>query len=164
MEMTTFKDVYLAELQELVSVEAQLADALLRMAGAATHPTLKRVLIHHRAETETQRDRLMTILLKHEVNPTARIDQAMQALITETKKMITMLRADDLRDAGLIASAQKIEHYEIAAYGTAAALAGQLGLRDEQKMLHMSLEEERQVDGLLTELAKREVNRQALAA
>jgi ferritin-like metal-binding protein YciE len=96
--------------------------------------------------------------------PTARIDQAMQALITETKKMITMLKADDLRDAGLIASAQKIEHYEIAAYGTAAALAGQLGLRDEQKMLHMSLEEERQVDGLLTELAKREVNRQALAA
>lgn len=164
MEMTTFKDVYLAELQELVSVEAQLADALLRMAGAATHPTLKRVLIHHRAETETQRDRLMTILLKHEVNPTAHIDQAMQALITETKKMITMLKADDLRDAGLIASAQKIEHYEIAAYGTAAALAGQLGLRDEQKMLHMSLEEERQVDGLLTELAKREVNRQALAA
>ncbi|MFY9956594.1 ferritin-like domain-containing protein [Bradyrhizobium sp.] len=163
MEMTTFKDVYLAELQELVSVEAQLADALLRMAGAATHPTLKRVLIHHRAETETQRDRLMTILLKHEVNPTAHIDQAMQALITETKKMITM-KADDLRDAGLIASAQKIEHYEIAAYGTAAALAGQLGLRDEQKMLHMSLEEERQVDGLLTELAKREVNRQALAA
>jgi ferritin-like metal-binding protein YciE len=78
--------------------------------------------------------------------------------------MITILKADDLRDAGLIASAQKIEHYEIAAYGTAAALAGQLGLRDEQKMLHMSLEEERQVDVLLTELAKREVNRQALAA
>jgi hypothetical protein len=71
---------------------------------------------------------------------------------------------DDLRDAGLIASAQKIEHYEIAAYGTAAALAGQLELRDEQKMLHMSLEEERQVDTLLTHLAKREVNRQAVAA
>jgi len=164
MEISNFKDLYLAELQELASVEAQLADAPLRMAGAATHPTLKRVLIHHRAETETQAARLETILLKHGADPTAHTDQAMQAMITETKKMITMLKGDDLRDAGLIASAQKIEHYEIAAYGTAAALAGQLNLRDEQKMLHLSLEEERQADLLLTELAKREVNRHAVAA
>src|SRR5438105_5661039 len=164
MEISNFKDMYLAELQELVSVEAQLTDDLLRMAGAASHPVLKRLLIHHRAETETQRDRLVTILLKHGVNPTAHTDQAMQALIMETKKMLTMLKGDDLRDAGLIASAQKLEHYEIAAYGTAAALAGQLDLRDEQKMLHLSLEEERQVDAMLTQLAKREVNRCALAA
>jgi ferritin-like metal-binding protein YciE len=164
MEISNFKDMYLAELQELVSVEAQLADVLLRMAGAASHPALKRALIHHRAETETQKERLVTILLKHGADPTAHTDQAMQALIAETRKMITMLKGDDLRDAGLIASAQKLEHYEIAAYGTAAALAGQLELRDEQKMLHMSLEEERQVDTLLTQLAKREVNRDALAA
>src|SRR5438128_1224766 len=164
MEISNFKDMYLAELQELVSVEAQLADVLLRMAGAASHPALKRAFIHHRAETETQKERLMTILLKHGADPTAHTDQAMQALTTETRKMTTMLKGDDLRDAGLIASAQKLEHYEIAAYGTAAALAGQLELRDEQKMLHMSLEEERQVDTLLTQLAKREVNRDALAA
>jgi ferritin-like metal-binding protein YciE len=164
MELSTFKDLFLAELQELVSVEAQLADALLRMAGAASHPALKRALIHHRAETETHRERLITILLKHGASPTAHTDQAMQALIAETKKMIAMLKLDDLRDAGLIASAQKLEHYEIAAYGTAAALAGQLELRDEQKMLHMTLEEERKADILLTHLAKREVNRHALAA
>jgi ferritin-like metal-binding protein YciE len=164
MEISNFKDMYLAELQELVSMEAQLADALLRMAGAASHPVLKRVFIHHRAETEIQMDRLMTILLKHGASPRVHTDQAMKALVTETRKMIAMLKVDDLRDAGLIASAQKIEHYEIAAYGTAAALAGQLELRDEQKMLHMSLEEERQVDTLLTHLAKREVNRQAVAA
>ena len=106
----------------------------------------------------------MTILEKHGADPAAHIDQGMQALIVETKKMLTMLKADDLRDAGLIASAQKIEHYEIAAYGTAAALAGQLDLRDEQKMLHLSLEEERRFDALLTQLAKREVNPDALAA
>jgi ferritin-like metal-binding protein YciE len=58
----------------------------------------------------------------------------------------------------------KLEHYEIAAYGTVAALAGQFGLRDEQKMLHLSLEEERQFDVLLTDLAKREINRHAMAA
>ncbi len=164
MEIRTFKDMFLAELQELASVEGQLADALLRMAGAASHPALKRVLIHHRAETETQGARLATILEKHGADPAAHVDQAMQALVTETKKMATMLKPDDLRDAGLIASAQKIEHYEIAAYGTAAALAGQLDLRDEQKMLHLSLEEERRVDALLTRLAKSEVNPDAVAA
>jgi len=164
MEITSLKDMFLAELQELVSVEAQLADALLRMAGAAKHPELKRAFVHHRAETETQKVRLESILQKHGASPAAHTDQAMQALITETKKMLAMLKGDDLRDAGLLASAQKIEHYEIAAYGTAAALAGQLDLRDEQKMLHMSLEEERQVDALLTHLAKRRVNRDALAA
>jgi ferritin-like metal-binding protein YciE len=164
MEISNFRDMFLAELQELVSVEAQLADAFLRMAGAASHPVLKRVLVHHRAETETQRDRLVTILRKHGANPTAHTDQAMQALITETKKMLTILKQDDLRDAGLIASAQKIEHYQIAAYGTAAALAGQLDLRDEQKMLHLSLQEERRADTLLTQLAKREVNPDAVAA
>jgi len=164
MKISNFKDMYLAELQELVSVEGQLADALLRMAGAASRRVLKRVLVHHRAETETQRERLVTILKKHGANPTAHTDQAMQALVTETKKMLTILAEDDLRDAGLIASTQKLEHYEIAAYGTAAALAGQLDLRDEQKMLHLSLEEEKRVDGLLTQLAKREVNASAQAA
>ena len=162
--ITSFRDMYLAELQELLSVEVQLADALLRMAGAATHPSLKRALIHHRAETETEALRVMNILKTHGADETAHIDQAMQALIAETMKMLLLLRSDDLRDAALIASAQKIEHYEIAAYGTAAALAGQLTLRDEQNLLHMSLEEERAFDALLTRLAKGEINRDALAA
>lgn len=164
MEISNFKNMYLAELQELVSVETQLADALLRMAGAATHPDLKRLLVHHRAETEIQRERLISILEMHGASPTAHTDQAMQTLITEAKKMLTILTADDLRDAGLIASAQKLEHYEIAAYGTAAALAGQLDFRDEQKMLHLSLEEEKRADAMLTKLAKREVNPNAVAA
>jgi ferritin-like metal-binding protein YciE len=107
---------------------------------------------------------VITILKKHGADEIAHIDQAMQALIAETMKMMLMLKGDELRDAGLLASAQKIEHYEIAAYGTAAALAGQLNLRDEQKMLHMSLEEEREFDAVLTRLAKGEVNRNALAA
>ena len=90
--------------------------------------------------------------------------KAMQALIHETRKMLGILGGDALRDAGLIASAQKLEHYKIAAYGTAAALAGQLDLRDEQKMLHRSLDEEREIDVLLTRIAKTEVNPDALAA
>jgi ferritin-like metal-binding protein YciE len=88
----------------------------------------------------------------------------MQALIHETEKMMEMLKGNELRDAGLIASAQKLEHYEIAAYGTAAALAGQLDLRDEQRKLHESLEEEKKADVQLTQLAKGQVNRDAIAA
>ena len=88
----------------------------------------------------------------------------MEGLVHETEKMLGILKGNELRDAGLIASAQKLEHYEMAAYGTAAALAGQLDFRDDQRTLHVSLEEERQADLLLTQLAKREVNRDALAA
>jgi len=164
VEISKFKELFLAELQELLNAEKQLSDVLLRMAGAASHPALKRALIHHRAETETQAARLETILVKHGADPAAHVDQAMQALVAELMKMLAMLKTGNLRDAGLIASAQRIEHYEIAAYGTAAALAGQLNLRDEQKMLHLSLEEEKRADLLLTQLAKREVNPDALAA
>ncbi len=162
MQISSFKDMYLAELQELVSVESQLADSLLRMAEVAAHPSLKDALVHHRAQTEVQKDRLVSLLQKHGADPAAHTDQAMQALIHETEKMASMLKGNDLRDAGLITSAQRLEHYEIAAYGTAAALAGQLGLRDDQEVLHRSLEEEKQTDILLTRLAKGEVNRDAL--
>jgi ferritin-like metal-binding protein YciE len=164
MEISHFKDMYIAELQELVSVEDQLAEALLRMAAAASHPALREALVNHHAETAAQKQRLLSILRKHGANPNEHIDQAMQALVRETRKMLGILKGDDLRDAGLIASAQKLEHYEIAAYGSAAALAGQLDLRDDQKMLHASLEEEKQADAVLTDIAKGEVNPDALAA
>ncbi len=164
MEIRNFKDMYLAELQELVSVERQLAEALLRMAAAASHRALKDLLVRHRAETETHEQRLLTILEAHGADPAAHTDQAMQALVKETRKMAAMLTEDGLRDAGLIASVQRLEHYEIAAYGTAAALAGQLKLRDEQKMLQLTLEEEKQTDARLSQLATREVNPDALAA
>lgn len=164
MEITNFKDLYLAELQELVSVEDQLSEALLRMAAAASHPALKDALVDHHAETLRQKERVVDILRKHDADPTAHVDQAMQALIRETRKMLGLLIGDDLRDAGLIASAQKLEHYEIAAYGSAAALAGQLELRDDQTILHDCLEEEKEADAVLTEIAKGEVNQDALAA
>lgn len=164
MEITSFKDMYLSELQELASVEDQLAESLLHMAEVASHPTLKNALLRHREETQVQKDRLELILQKYGVNSKAHTDQAMEALLKETRKMLTMLKGNDLRDAGLISSAQKLEHYEIAAYGTAAALAGQLDLRDDQQLLHRSLEEERHADVLLTQLAKSEVNSDALAA
>jgi ferritin-like metal-binding protein YciE len=164
MQITSFKDMYIAELQELVSVESQLGEALKRMAEAASHPSLKDALNQHQQETVTQGERLKSILKKYGANPLLHTDQAMQALLGETDKMISILPGDNLRDAGLIASAQKLEHYEIAAYGSAAALAGQLELRDDQRLLHDSLEEEKRADSLLTALAKGEINQDAVAA
>ena len=163
MEIKTFKDMYIAELQELLSMETQLGDTLKRAADAASHPSLKDALTRHCMETRQQGDRVRSILQKRGADGELHTDQAMQALIGEAEKMMRILQTDDLRDAGLIASAQKIEHYEIAAYGSAAALAGQLDLREDQTELHAILEEEKRADKLLSELAKSEVNQDAAA-
>ena len=164
MEITSFKDMYIAELQELASVEGQLDEALLEMAELASHASLKNALIHHREQTLLQRQRLESILQKHRANPRAHTDQAMQALINEAEKMTELVKGDRLRDSAIIASAQKVEHYEIAAYGTIAAMAGQLGLRDDQQILHQILGEEKAADAALTQLAQKEVNQDAVAA
>ncbi|WP_024508591.1 DUF892 family protein [Bradyrhizobium sp. ARR65] len=163
MQIDNFKDMYIAELQELVSVEEQLENALLRMAEASSHASLRAALEQHQRETIVQGERLRSILKKHGASPKLHTDQAMQALINETKKMYTIVTQDYVRDAGIIASAQRLEHYEIAAYGTAAALAGQLEFREDQHLLHNSLEQEKRTDELLTTLAKTEVNRDANA-
>jgi len=164
MKIATFKDMYIAELQELVSAEEQLMESLLRLASVASHPELKESLMRRREETQVQAERLKEILRKHGADPKAHNDQAMQVLVKETEKMLTILKGNELRDAGLIASLLKMKHYEIAAYGTAAAFAGQLNLREDQLMLHRSLDEERQTDALLSHLAKRAVNPKALAS
>jgi ferritin-like metal-binding protein YciE len=164
MQIATFNDMYIAELQELRSLEAQLADALLRMAEVAAHPSLKTLLMDHRQKTLVKEERLDSILSRRKARAREHTDQAMQALIAETEKMLTIAKVPHLRDAALIASMQKVAHYVIAAYGTAAALAGQLDLRDDQSLLHQSLEEEKNVDFVLSRLAKSEVNQDALAA
>ena len=164
MQITSFKDMYIAELQELASMEKQLGEALQRMSRVASHPSLKDALLGHHEQTRAQIERLESILRNHGSSAYVHTDQAVEALVAETEKMLKLVKGNDLRDAAVIASAQKLEHYEIAAYGTAAALAGQLELREDQSMLHDSLEAERQIDALLTELAKSEVNQDALLA
>jgi len=164
MRIATYKEMYIAELQELASLEGQLADALLKLANVAAHPSLKEALAHHREQTVVQEQRIDSMLQKHGAKPGTHTDQAMQALISETEKMIDLVKDADLRDSAIIASAQKVEHYEIAAYGTAAAMAGQLGLSHDQQVLHKTLEEEKAADSLLTGIAETEVNKDALPA
>jgi ferritin-like metal-binding protein YciE len=119
--------------------------------------------VKHGEETQLQKERLDQLLQHHSADPQAHTDQAMQALVHETEKMMATVEDNDLRDAALIASAQKLAHYEIAAFGTAAALADQLGLRDDRTVLHTCLDEEKRADADLTDIAKREVNQDAVA-
>jgi ferritin-like metal-binding protein YciE len=164
MEINNFRDLYLAELQELHNVKQQLAEEHRRIADAATHRALKEAVLRHRQETLSQKAQLEDLLRQHGADPQEHRDQAMEAIVHETEKMMSIVAGDDLRDAAFIASAQKIAHYEIAAFGTAAALAGQLGFRKDQQILHNCLEEEKRADAALTHLAKGKINKAAAAA
>jgi ferritin-like metal-binding protein YciE len=164
MQITDFREMYTAELQELSDAELRMAEALRRMAEVASNPTLKDQLMRNQVEALAQKEKLDGLLVQHGADPKAHTDQAMQSLVHETEKMMSILQGDKLRDAGLVASAQKLKHYEIAAYGTVAALAGQLDLRDDQQLLHASLEEEKRADALFTALAKSVINPGAVAA
>jgi len=154
MKIKSLTELYVAELEELANAEDQLAEVLLELAEVASNQKLKSALSDHREETLVHQERLESLLTEHRAHANAHTDQAMQALVNETRKMLEIVEGNELRDAAVIASAQKVEHYEIAAYGSAAALAGQLDLRDDQQVLHKTLEEEKRADALLTKLAK----------
>jgi len=164
MKIKSLTELYVAELEELANAEDQLAEVLLELAEVASNQKLKSALSDHREETLVHQERLESLLTEHRAHANAHTDQAMQALVNETRKMLEIVEGRELRDAAAIASAQKLEHYEIAAYGAAAALAGQLNLRGDQQMLHKTLEEEKKADALLTEIAKGGVNRAASSA
>lgn len=163
MEVDDLLDMYVTELQELRSVEDQLVEALPNLAGAVNHRELKRVIQDHAKETRSQRDRLDKVLQRHGAEPREHVDQSMQAMLREADRWAKMV-SSSVRDAGVIASAQRVEHYEIAVYGTLATWAKQLGLNDDVDELLAILEEERQADEKLTALAKQLVNPDAAAA
>src|SRR3954470_3247943 len=161
MNIDDFRQMYVTELQELRSVEAQLVDALPKMAGVANHSELKQAIQSHLEETRSQRDRLDEILRRHGAEPREHVDQSMQMIVREAEKWAKQVSDPDCRDAGLIASAQRVEHYEIAVYGTLATWAKQLALDDDRRTLHAILDEEKRTDDTLTELAKRVINPEA---
>src|SRR3954462_9149256 len=158
MNIDDFRQMYVTELQELCSVDAQLVDALPKMAGVANHSELKQAIQSHLEETRSQRDRLDEILRRHGAAPREHVDQSMQAIVREAEKWARMVQDPDLRDAGLIASAQRVEHYEIAVYGTLLAWAKQLGFTEDERTLQANLDEEKRTDEKLTGLAQEIVN------
>jgi ferritin-like metal-binding protein YciE len=158
MNVTSLRDLYIAELQEIHSVEGQLIEALPRMAGVSGHPELKQGIQTHLEETRVQQSRVEEILRRHKAEPREHVDQAMQAMLQEAEKWASIVQDQNLRDAGLIASAQRVEHYEIAVYGSLATWAKQLGLDENVQGLLAILEEEKRTDEWLSRLAKRMIN------
>lgn len=160
----TFHDLYVAQLQDLYSAEDQLVAALPKMAAAATHPELRRGFEMHLEQTKTQRDRLDQILNSLGEKPGSETCQAMKGLVKEGQEMIAANGDDAVRDAGLIAAAQRVEHYEIAGYGTVATFAKQLGRTADLALLTKTLDEEKETDAKLTGVAEQVVNPDAAAA
>ena len=161
MNVDDFRRMYVIELQELRSVEDQLIQALPKMVELVEHPELRRALELHRTETETHRERLDELLKAHNAGTREHQDGSMQSILREAERWAKMVSDRDCRDAGIIASAQRVEHYEIAVYGTLATWARQLGLHDDARVLHAILEQEKAADEKLSRLAEQGVNREA---
>lgn len=164
MKLQTLEDLFLHELKDLYSAENQLVKALPKMAKAATNPELKAGFEEHLEQTKGQVERLAQIAEKLGKKLTGHKCKAMEGLVEEGAELISEDADDRVRDAGLIGAAQRVEHYEIAGYGTARALANRLGHDDFAELLEETLNEEKETDAKLTELAESAVNEEAAAA
>jgi ferritin-like metal-binding protein YciE len=163
-EFNSLEDLFVDQLQDLYDAEHRLMDALPRMADAASAPELKAAFEHHLTETEGQVTRLESVFLSLGRKAKRESCEAIKGLIKEGEEMVDAKGDADVRDAALIAAAQRVEHYEIAGYGTARAFARQLGRNDLAEMLSRSLEEEGNADKTLTQIAEASCNPQAARA
>jgi ferritin-like metal-binding protein YciE len=165
MKLETLHDAYIHELKDLLSAERQLIKALPKMAKASTHEDLATGFEEHLRQTEEHVSRLEKIL-SDLGESTARVEKckAMEGLIAEGADLIAKGGTPEIVDALLIGAAQRVEHYEIAAYGTARTFAEILGESDAVDVLQTTLGEEGDTDKKLTELAVNTVNANARAA
>jgi ferritin-like metal-binding protein YciE len=156
--MNTLHDLFVHELKDILNAEKQLVKALPKMAKAASSEVLRSGFEEHLQETEGHVERLETIFESLEVSGRGVKCQAMEGLVKEGAEMIDEDAEPAVKDAALIAAAQKVEHYEIASYGTLVTWARQMGHSDAEQLLQQTLEEEKATDRKLTELAASEVN------
>jgi len=164
MELETLRDLYIHELKDLYSAEQQLIKALPKMKKAAKNRSLAAAFNQHFEQTKRQAKRLEQILKRQDESTRAPKCEGMEGLIKEGDKMAGEDAQDDVRDAGLIASAQRVEHYEIAGYGCARTYAELLGDRQGARLLDTTLREEANTDKKLTKLAKQLINVKARKA
>ena len=161
MELETLKDLYVEELKDLYSAEKQIIKGLNKMTKAANHPELKQAFARHAEITEKHVERLERICADLDVSPRGKKCVGMEGLIEEANELIKEKPEPDVLDAGLIAAAQHVEHYEMAGYGCVRTYARQLGFADQADLLQTTLDEEGNTDKLLTELAERSINLEA---
>jgi ferritin-like metal-binding protein YciE len=164
MKFETMQDLFLAEIQDLYDAEKRLVKALPGMAQAATSAELREAFENHLAQTEGHVGRLEQIFAQMGKDAKGTTCDAMKGLVKEGESIIDDIDESPLRDAGLIAAANRVEHYEIAAYGSAKTFAEVLGMTGAVSLLAQTLQEEKMADQKLTEIAKSMVNGEALRA
>ncbi len=162
MNMKSIEDVFIHLLSDTYSAEKQLTRGLTKLAREASNEKLSAAFTAHLDETQGQIERIDRIV---EQEPVIKIKRmkcvAMEGLIEEANEVIESTEKNEVRDAALIAAAQKVEHYEIASYGTLVTLAEQLGYKNAVKLLAETLNEEKETDLKLTDLAVSNINKKA---
>lgn len=161
MELEHLMDLYVDELKDVYNAEKQILRALPKMAKKASHPELRQAFENHQVMTEEQVKRLETIFDDMKLPRRGKKCVGMEGLIEEGQEMMEEDADPDVLDAAMISAAQRVEHYEIAAYGTLRTYARQLGLQEHAKLLQKTLDEEGETDKLLTRIAEARVNRDA---
>jgi ferritin-like metal-binding protein YciE len=153
MQLQSLNDVFVHELQDLHSAEQQLVEALPKMAAAATDDKLRTAFEDHLGETRQHLERIEDVCSQVGISANGEPCKGMEGLIREGDEIVSATGDPAAKDAALIAAAQRVEHYEIAAYGTARTLAGELGFDDARDLLDQTLDEESNADSLLTKIA-----------
>jgi ferritin-like metal-binding protein YciE len=161
MQMENLQDLMMNELKDILHAENQIVKAMPKMIKTATHPELQGALEKHLEETREQVNRVGQVMGMLGMPVKAKTCKAMQGILEEGKEVMGEDADDDVMDAALIGAAQKVEHYEIATYGTLCTYAELLGLEDAKRLLGQNLEEEKRTDEKLTELAESVINLQA---
>lgn len=162
MAVSSMQDLFTQELRDIYHAEKQLVKALPRMAKAVSNSKLRDALQTHLEETREQVERLEKVFEMMDLGKRAKRCEAMEGLIEEGREMMEEVKDDTVRDAAIISSNQKIEHYEIASYGTLIEMANSMGQPEAAKLLGQSLAEEKQSDEKLNKIAVQDVNKMAL--
>jgi ferritin-like metal-binding protein YciE len=160
MKMESLRELYVEELKDLYSAETQITKALPKMAKAATSPTLKDAFESHLEETKEQIKRLDQIFTDLGKSPKGKTCEGMKGLLKEGEELMEEGADPEVLDAGLISAAQRVEHYEMAGYGTVRTYAELLGENDAVSLLEMTLKEEKAADSKLSKAANK-INVQA---
>jgi ferritin-like metal-binding protein YciE len=164
MKLDSLQKLYIEELRDLYNAENQLVKALPKMAKHASHQELKQAFEDHLEQTKEHVERLDEIFKRLDERPTGKTCKAMKGLIEEGSEYLEKDGDESVLDAALIGAAQRVEHYEIAGYGTVRTFANMLGENEAAELLQQTLDEEGEADKLLTELAETVVNVEAPTA
>jgi len=161
MKMTNLQDVFTDELKDIYSAENQIIKALPKMAKASNGP-LRSAFEEHLEQTRAHAQRIEKICQEMNITPRGKKCEGMEGLIGEGAEVLETDGTEQAKEAALIGAAQRVEHYEIAAYGTARTHANQLGLTNAAQLLGQTLDEEIMTDQRLTDLAERMINQEAM--